>query len=413
MKEGLIIKLYRERAGLTQSQLGEGICSVTHVSKIERGKTEYSTEITQLICKRLQIDLQKELKQYDLLEEKLHQWLEAMVKQQTDELENLKKEIEDNTYIHISEAQHSYRILLARYYLTKGELEKGKGILLSCQAEWNELDRYEKHLLEHTWGIYYLSFSKSKEAIQHLKNINPMEYNNHEFYYHLAHASHLIRAKVKAYHYGTLALSYFRKTNNFKKILDTENLMLIQMGYNDIYHFEDTIQKYHSLIKSCRTYQEEAKEVNLWHNLGVEYSSKGYFEEAKDAFMKVLEMCKKAHLPNVELGARRGYIHNSLLLKSYSEEELKKHITAGLDLAKKMHNETFQSVFRLLDILLHTKDKMDYYEYLENTFLPHLREVGIDTLIILYEKELFRYYRETSQYKKASDLASRFVEMPV
>jgi HTH-type transcriptional regulator, quorum sensing regulator NprR len=413
MREGLIIKLYRERAGLTQSQLGDGICSVTHVSKIERGKTEYSSEITKLICERLQIDLQKELEQFDLLEQKLHQWLEAMVKQQNDVLEDLKKEIENNTYVHFSEAQYSYSILLARYYLIKGLFEKGKQILLDCQTVWNQLDRYEKHLLEHTWGIYFLSFGKSKEAIAHLKNINPMEYNNHEFYYHLASASHLIRAKVKAYHYGNLALSYFRKTNNFKKILDTEILMLVQMGHNDIYHFEDTVQKYHSLIRSCRVYQEDVKEVNLWHNLGIEYSSKGCYKEAVDAFKKVLEMCKTKSYPQLELGARRGYVHNSLLLNMYNKAELKTHILAGIVLATKLKNETYQNGFQLLDILLHTKDKIDYFNYLENTFLPHLREIGNDALLTIYEKELFRYYRETSQYKKASDLALRFVEIPV
>lgn len=68
MKEGLIIKLYRERAGLTQTQLGEGICSVTHISKIERGITQYSSEIISLICGRLNIDLNQEMEQYELLE---------------------------------------------------------------------------------------------------------------------------------------------------------------------------------------------------------------------------------------------------------------------------------------------------------------------------------------------------------
>lgn len=67
MKEGLIIKYYRERAGLTQTQLGEGICSVTHISKIERGHSQYSSEVTNLICKRLNIDLIKELQKFNML----------------------------------------------------------------------------------------------------------------------------------------------------------------------------------------------------------------------------------------------------------------------------------------------------------------------------------------------------------
>ena len=86
--------------------------------------------------------------------------------------------------------------------------------------------------------------------------------------------------KVKAYHYGTLALSHFRETNNFKRILDTETVLLIQMGTNDLCQFEETVKQYHTLIKSCRAHKEEAREMNLWHNLAVEYFAKGFYSEA-------------------------------------------------------------------------------------------------------------------------------------
>ncbi|HLR68979.1 MAG TPA: helix-turn-helix transcriptional regulator, partial [Virgibacillus sp.] len=59
--EGEIIKFYREKQNLTQAQLGEGICTTTHVSKIERGKTSYSNEIITLFSKRLSIDIQQEI----------------------------------------------------------------------------------------------------------------------------------------------------------------------------------------------------------------------------------------------------------------------------------------------------------------------------------------------------------------
>ncbi len=62
MDEGKIIKFYRQKAKLTQEELGNGICSVTHISKIERGLTEYSPEITILLSKRLQIVMEEELK---------------------------------------------------------------------------------------------------------------------------------------------------------------------------------------------------------------------------------------------------------------------------------------------------------------------------------------------------------------
>ena len=64
----------------------------------------------------------------------------------------------------------------------------------------------------------------------------------------------------------------------------------------------------------------------------------------------------------------------------------------------------------MLDILLEGKDINDYYLFLENTFLPHLHELGNSTLISLYEKELFHYYRMSSQHEKASALAAKYFE---
>ena len=64
MIEGKLIKFYREKAGLTQGQLCEGICSATHLSKIEREITEYSGEITLLLSQRLNICLENEFVRY-------------------------------------------------------------------------------------------------------------------------------------------------------------------------------------------------------------------------------------------------------------------------------------------------------------------------------------------------------------
>lgn len=94
MIEGKLIKFYREKAGLTQGQLCEGICSVTHLSKIERGITEYSEEITHLLSKRLKICLEDEFVRYQNLHQKLKLWHDTFVMQQHKETENLKNEIE-------------------------------------------------------------------------------------------------------------------------------------------------------------------------------------------------------------------------------------------------------------------------------------------------------------------------------
>ncbi|TQS75063.1 helix-turn-helix transcriptional regulator [Ornithinibacillus gellani] len=62
--EGKIIKFYRELQQLRQKDLVEGVCSTTHISKIERGQTEASGETVELISERLGIDMHEQLKIY-------------------------------------------------------------------------------------------------------------------------------------------------------------------------------------------------------------------------------------------------------------------------------------------------------------------------------------------------------------
>lgn len=88
---GKIIKFYREKAGLTQGQLGEGICSVTHLSKIERGITEFSVEITHHLARRLGIDPEEETIRYHQLAKRLNEWHESMIMQRIQESEQIKK----------------------------------------------------------------------------------------------------------------------------------------------------------------------------------------------------------------------------------------------------------------------------------------------------------------------------------
>ncbi|PET49840.1 transcriptional regulator, partial [Bacillus sp. AFS001701] len=61
MYEGKIIKYYREKSQMTQEQLGKGICSSTHISKIERSQTEYAHEIIALLSDRLGIKIENEI----------------------------------------------------------------------------------------------------------------------------------------------------------------------------------------------------------------------------------------------------------------------------------------------------------------------------------------------------------------
>lgn len=126
---GKIIKFYREREGLTQGQLGEGICSVTHLSKIERGITEYSGEITHLLARRLGINPEEEILRYHQLAKRLDEWHESMIMQRIQESKQIKKELQVEKLIHMPDFQTLYGLLSARFYLSVSDLESASKLI--------------------------------------------------------------------------------------------------------------------------------------------------------------------------------------------------------------------------------------------------------------------------------------------
>ncbi|WP_370224873.1 hypothetical protein [Cytobacillus sp.] len=123
-----------------------------------------------------------------------------------------------------------------------------------------------------------------------------------------------------------------------------------------------------------------------------------------------MDQCEVNPNPPLKLSAIRGYVHSCLNLDFYNKQNLRSLLDDGRWLAEQIQNKTYQYVFYMLDILLEDKDIEDYYLFLEITFLPHLHELGNNTLISLYEKELFQYYRNSSQYEKACRLAAKYFE---
>ncbi|HLR03237.1 MAG TPA: helix-turn-helix domain-containing protein [Virgibacillus sp.] len=115
--EGEIIKFFRERNKLTQSQLGEGICTTTHVSKIERGKTAYSEEIITLFSERLSINLRHEIDNLDKVETLLRQWQRAITMKRVEEMTDIKNELDRITIVQSNHFINRYRLLNARHLL--------------------------------------------------------------------------------------------------------------------------------------------------------------------------------------------------------------------------------------------------------------------------------------------------------
>ncbi|MEH7335329.1 helix-turn-helix transcriptional regulator [Neobacillus drentensis] len=406
MIDGRIIKFYREKAGLTQGQLCEGICSVTHLSKIERDITEYSGEITYLLSKRLNICLEEETDRYENLQLKLRLWHDALVMQNNQESEKLKSEIEKENLIQLQDFNVFYQLLSVRYYLSHHKLNAAKVIIQGLQKNETVFSPQDRNMFRHVQGIYYFLTGKYRDCIQILISIDQSHYHHFEYYYHLSLAYHTVNANIISYYYAEKVLDYFKKTLNIKRIIDTEMMMLIQLNSKEHHDINETKERYDQLIRTCDAINDKERKSKLYHNLAFDLYRRKEYKESTDYFKKAINLVDEK-TPHYLLSLN-GMISSNLKGNLISNEKLMELAKKGLNLAKSSKSDLWIP-FQLQLFQLNQEDDQ-YYKLIETTVLPHLKNIGFTTLIEHYEKKLFQYFNQKGETQKALDLAQSYMQ---
>ncbi|MEK5522811.1 hypothetical protein B5V89_17490 [Heyndrickxia sporothermodurans] len=402
MVKGKILKYYREQKGYTQEQLSKGICPVSHLSKIERGITEYSEEITAILSKQLNINIQDEVRKFKNFEVTLQEWQNAIVMLDTDEMQVKKAALDANPLKNIPDFQVRYSLLLARHYLVFYEIEKCHKLMENVKKLDINLSPYESNLYNHVQGIYYFSIGSYKKSIEILKKIDS-NYSSQEYYYHLAISYHAVHNNTLAQYYAQKALHYFQETLNFTRILDTETLIILLINAKSQFSLKETRQFYYKLIQSAKKIQSVDRLMKLYYNFGQELFRRKRFEEAKEYIDKGFSLIKEDdfyYLTMLDLYIDICYKGN-----------LKSKESLLTDAKKGLHHAIQRKDHRYLYFNLHIfslKGMEDsYYKYVENEVLPYFIQSGNEDIIQHFEVRLFRYYIKTGQNEKAWAIAKK------
>ncbi|TYS71833.1 helix-turn-helix transcriptional regulator [Sutcliffiella horikoshii] len=402
MLEGKIIKFYREFQGLKQKDLGDGICSSTHISKIERGLTEVSDETIDFLCKRLRIEMETEIRNYREIEQLLKEWQDAIVKKLKPRVESIKRHLQGFNLLHMQDFYRLYTLILARYYLFIGEARMADGLMEEMSA-WTDIDltHYENNLLLHVKGGYHLYVKNNYvEALACLKEINLEGYPNQEYYYDLAYAYHSVNSRVLAFFNANKALQYFTKIRSFPRIIEAEMLMIIQLEQSEDH--PTLSQEYHRLIEMTEDYGLEHQKAMLYHNVAYLYLRNAEYQKASTFYKKSMDAREKSH-PNY-LGSFEGYVNALTKEGKTSKEKLLALVEQGLDLSKSSNSSTFVHIFMMHYYFL--SNVMDrYYEYLEEEAFPYFKEKGYMLLVEHYGVVLFDYYMEKNDMERANRFA--------
>ncbi|PEJ60880.1 MULTISPECIES: helix-turn-helix domain-containing protein [unclassified Bacillus (in: firmicutes)] len=405
MIQGKIIKFYRELQGLRQADLGNQICSSTHISKIERGITEVSEETIKLLAKKLDINMHDEIETYYKLNSVLKEWHEAIILKLNSKATSMKAKLEGISLLKIQDFYRFYTLVLTRYYLLIGEKNLAKALIEEMNC-WQELSPYDQNMLYHIKGKFYLDYQgEYKRAISYLKRIDLTYYNNPEYYFDLAVAYMCMNSHVLAYHYANKALQFFTNENSFNRILETEMLMLIQVEQEEIFDTKDS--GYPRLIEMAESLGLNDQKAKLLHNYAYQQFRNGSYKQAFDYYSQSLKLRDKSH-PHY-LVTLEGYLNTASKLGLQSNIDLIKTAKKGLALANKSNDAMYLHYFQLHVFKIQNLIE-EYYQYLETVAYPFFKEKGYGLATENYEIKLFDYYLKRGDIERANQFTHSIVD---
>ncbi|UXH43563.1 helix-turn-helix domain-containing protein [Rossellomorea vietnamensis] len=294
MNIGECMKYYRIFKGMTQKQVGDGICTPGHISKIESGHLHVTKDKLDLFNQRLGINIEHERNAYQKLQTELGKWYEAMIKRIHGKVELLKETIEQNPLVKIETLNGTYKLLKARYLMGKGDVQEAAFLLnqLSTKRLSYYMREYDHHLYYHIKGIFELLKGDAKASIDVLQKIDAKVYTNFEYHYHMALAHQQLDQHEAAIHHGGISLHHFKETLNFTRCIDAATVQLVSEAKKGKENLEQLEVKHRDWLEHCDHLHDYRRKAILYMNLGNVYRDVRNDRKAKEAFQTADSLLK-------------------------------------------------------------------------------------------------------------------------
>ena len=405
MKTGSLLKYYRTKANLTQSELAEGICSIPHLSKIENNHKEANQETVKLLFERLHIDLQvveNDMKQIKSLITRFIEHMEYFEEEEAGfafvELEKRNELITFTPYIYL------YELYKYRYFLFIKNLEKADNHRKWLYKQRKNFSQHESYLFSYYHGIHLILRGEFNDARDQLLQLlhddvtNPLA--SGELYYHIALVKGSLEKSGQAIFYGKKALQLFTNQYNFKRIIHT--LMLLAINYTHAGIYQEALDCYKHIIRNVKLLKETSLLPRIYNNLGYLKHKMGLHEESLYYYKLGLNMQTPGtvhYLISLYTVAQCYHDLNSGEAKAFFEEVYA--------LSKELNNLKYQylSIYYLHMI---NGDEDVGFKYLENKIIPYLESIGEHREELHYfSNQLSKYYKRLGKF----EIAIKYIEM--
>ena len=399
MKVGSLIKYYRTKQGLTQSELVEGICSVPHLSKIEHNEKEANDQTINLLLQRLGIDLTNVYEQNNTVKRLLDEWIEYINYFQIDEAKEIDRQLNELVdFIVYTPHLYLFELYKLRYLLFIHETEKAILQYKWLDKQKKNLNYQEMYLLHYYHAICLLIQNKYRQADVILEELVSVSRDgmsvSADVYYHLALVKCHMEQHGHAIFYAKEALNAYTAQYNLKRIMHT--LVILGISYTDTGIYEVAADCFKHLKRNAEILNESATLSIAYHNIGYLKQKTGELSEARDYYYKAINCVTETHSYLVSLSALG---ETSYYLGEWEQA------TEYFLLLKKRAQETGSKIYQMLPnyfLYMIQGDEERAINYLEEHTLPYLYNGESHyNDIRSVSKILADYYKKSGKFQKA------------
>jgi HTH-type transcriptional regulator, quorum sensing regulator NprR len=399
MSIGKVIYYHRRKQNKTQEQLCQGICSVTHLSKIENNAKEANPKTLQLLCERLQISIEEENKKSELVRHKLDEFYETMERLHQEKAALLFTELQEcKEYVHCTDMIYLYELYMLRYYLLLHDFPRFEESSRGIHKYISKFSPFEAYVWDLLQAIYYGKKEQFPQALLFLSRAENKadDYRakiSEYYYFRSALHGHLCHYSLSI-HYAYKALHVFQQTNNLLRMVHVKMIL----GVNFIYIGEYAKGKemlVHILSDAEMLQDTETKALSL-HNLGFLYYRQGNIEESLHYYSQALQYKEKN---TASYYITVSYLAEALI--SFSQNE--KAAALLSEVLDSLHDQKSPRYIELKILYLEAAGtKKALIHYLIKHGLPIIEQhINIDRGI-KYLQMITDYYEENQDYVSAN-----------
>ncbi|MGA4722271.1 tetratricopeptide repeat protein [Fictibacillus nanhaiensis] len=402
---GQRIRYYRKTKGLTQEELAQGICSVSYLSKIEKGDAKSSEEVINLLCERLGIS-PEEVDESKILE-MLNEWNMMMSDRMFKEAEEYYPLISEKM-ITVTDPSLRLRFELfhSRYLMVLEPplLDETKLKLDSISGLFDHLSNDLKFYYYMFWGMYHNFNKKYNEALKYLhqaekqfnQTSNIKDSEAAVIYYLLALTYNFLMRITSVTTYSYKALTIFDREYNYSRSADCQ--ILLGISYRRAKHYD--LAEFHlkQALKYSTTFNDDTLSGIIYHNLG-------YVACCEMDHLKAINRLEKSL--NHKESQNPQNIANTIYLLAVEHYELGKYdkaknlVQKGLQYIDEKHEIYYHLIIVRFKINKINND--EFVQYLRKKAIPFFEQKGIWEYVATYSELLADIYFEQSHYKKASE----------